>query len=239
MPRKSLADKAYHLIKEWIIEYRLKPGSHLSIQELAEALGTSRTPVREALSRLEQEYLVARTPMKGFAVNTLDLKEIEDLFEVRQAIELLAVRNAAKRINPEIKKQLAESLASTAQWIKKGEKLNILNLEQNFHMKILEASGNISLVEIGRGILQRIWSIQRFNIVTSNALTDAHIQHTELFHVLSEGNPKKAEAMMRKHMKHTSRMLITRLRNQQDILHNTIAFNPREWDGIDRGMMNG
>ena len=52
MPKESLADKAYHRIKEWIIEYRLKSGSHLSIQELAEALSISRTPVREALSRL-------------------------------------------------------------------------------------------------------------------------------------------------------------------------------------------
>ena len=232
MSKESLADKAYHRIKEWIIEYRLKSGSHLSIQELAEALGISRTPVREALSRLEQEYLVVRTPMKGFAVNTLDLKEIEDLFEIRQAVELLAVRNAAKRINPETRKQLAESLELTARWIKKGEKLSILKLEQNFHMKILEASDNIPLVEIGRGILQRIWSIQRFNIVTSNALTEAHAQHTELFQALTEGNPQKAVTMMRKHMKHTSKELITRLRNQHDIIHNAIAFNPKEWDGI-------
>ena len=175
---------------------------------------------------------MVRTPMKGVAVNSLDRKEIEDLFEIRQAVELLAFRNAAKRINPETQKQLAESLELTARWIKKGEKLSILKLEQNFHMKILEASDNIPLVEIGRGILQSIWSIQRFNIVTSNALTEAHAQHTELFRTLTKDNSQKAVTMMRKHMKHTSKELITRLRNQHDIIHNAIAFNPKEWDGI-------
>lgn len=229
MPRESLTDKAYRQIKGWIIGFRLKPGSHLSIQDLAEALGISRTPVREALSRLEQEYLVVRSPMKGFTVKAPDLKETEDLFEVRTAIELLAVRQAARRMNPKIRTQLEEGLKSTAAWIGKGAKSRSLQLEQNFHMKILEASGNTPLVEIGRGVLARIWSIQRFNILTSDLLTEAHRQHVEIFQALCTGNPRLAEAAMRKHMKVTTRELISRLRDQNDVLHDAIAFDPRKW----------
>jgi DNA-binding GntR family transcriptional regulator len=229
MSRQSLTDKAYNHIKDWIIGFQLKPGSHLSIQDLAEALGISRTPVREALSRLEQEYLVVRAPMKGFTVKALDLKEIEDLFEVRAAIEMLAIRQAAKRMNPQTRKQLEEGLKSTASWIGRGDRSRSLQLEQNFHMKILEASGNIPLVEIGRGILERIWSIQRFNIITSDVLTEAHGQHTEIFRSLCEGNVRQAEAAMRKHMNATTRELITRLRDQNDVLHNAIAFDPKKW----------
>lgn len=232
MPKQSLTDKAYRHIKEWIIGFHLKPGTHLSIQDLAEALDISRTPVREALSRLEQEYLVVRAPMKGFAVKALDLKEIEDLFEVRTAIELLAARQAAQRINPQSRKQIAESLASTAEWLGKGEKAQSLELEQNFHMKILKASGNTQLVEIGRGILERIWSVQRFNIITPDVLTQAHQQHLEIFQALCDGNPNQAEAAMRKHMRHTTNELIPRLRDQNDIIHNAIAFNPKDWKHI-------
>lgn len=229
MPEQSLTDKAYHRIKGWIIEFRLKPGSHLSVQDLAKALGISRTPVREALSRLEQEYLVVRAPMKGFDVKALDLKQIEDLFEVRTAVELLAVRQAARRMNPEIKEKLAKSLESTVEWIRKGEKTRSLHLEQNFHIIILEASGNVPLVEIGRGILERIWAIQRFNIITSDVLSTAHEQHMEIFQALCEGNPQRAEAVMRKHMRHTTRELITRLRDKDDIIQNAIAFDPQGW----------
>jgi DNA-binding GntR family transcriptional regulator len=229
MPRQSLTDKAYNHIKDWIISFRLKPGSHLSIQDLADALGISRTPVREALSRLEQEYLVVRSPMKGFVVKALDLQEIEDLFEVRSVIELLAVRQAAKRMSPKIRKQLEEGLKTNAAWIGKGEKSRSIQLEQNFHMKILEASGNVPLVYIGRGVLERIWTIQRFNILTSDLLTEAHGQHMEIFQALCMGAPRQAEAAMRRHMKATTRALIARLRDQNDILHEAIAFDPKKW----------
>lgn len=229
MPRQSLTDKAYNHIKDWIISFRLKPGSHLSIQDLADALGISRTPVREALSRLEQEHLVVRSPMKGFVVKALDLQEIEDLFEVRSVIELLAVRQAAKRMSPKIRKQLEEGLRTTTAWIGKGEKSRSIQLEQNFHMKILEASGNVQLVYIGRGVLERIWTIQRFNILTSDLLTEAHGQHMEIFQALCAGDPRQAEAAMRRHMKATTRALIARLRDRNDILHEAIAFDPKKW----------
>jgi len=228
MPKQSLTDRAYNHIKDWIIDFRLKPGSHLSIQDLAEALGISRTPVREALSRLEQEYLVERSPMKGFTVKAMDLKEIEDLFEVRSVIELLAVRQAAKRMNPKIRMQLEEGLKTTDAWIRKGEKSRALQLEQNFHMKLLEASGNVPLMEIGRGILERIWSIQRFNIITSDVLTEAHDQHMDIFRTLCTGDPRQAEAAMRRHMKATTTELMARLRDQNDILHQAIKFDPKK-----------
>ena len=232
MAKISLTDKAYTRLKESITGFQLKPGSHLSIEQLAEALGISRTPVREALSRLEQEYLVVRVPMKGFTVKGIDLKEVADLFEVRTAIELLAVKQAASRINPETRKQLESNLRTTKDWIEKGKKSRSLKLEQNFHMKILEASGNIPLAEIGRGILGRIWSIQNININTSDLLFEAHQEHTEIFQSLSEGNPKQAEARMRRHMKHTTNGLMARLKDQNDIIHNVIAFDPKEWKKI-------
>jgi DNA-binding FadR family transcriptional regulator len=96
-------------------------------------------------------------------------------------------------------------------------------------VKILEASGNIPLVEIGRGILERIWAIQRFNIITSDVLAEAHGQHTRIFEALAEKDPRRAERAMRVHMRHTTRALIARLRDQNDIIHKAIAFDPKKW----------
>ncbi len=225
---------AYAHLKEWIIQLHLKPGSRLSIQDMAEALGISRTPVREALNRLEQEHLVVHAPMKGFCVKAMDLGEIADLFEVRTAIEILAAGQAARRINPESRQQLADSLASTFKWMREGEKHRSLKLEQSFHMKILEATGNISLVEIGKGILERIWAIQNFNLITSDMLVQAHQEHTLIFEALSANDPKRAERMMRSHMKHTTSGLMARLKDHNDIIHSTVAFDPGKWKGIKR-----
>jgi len=205
-----------------ILGFNLKPGNHLSIGSLAENLDISRTPVREALSRLEQERLVIRIPMKGFAVNSLDITEIENLFETRTVIELLAVRQAAERIDTHTRKELADYLQANAVFIKTGKKSSFLEIGQSFHMKILQASKNTSLTEVGRSILERTWTIQRFNIFTAEALVDAHKEHTEIFNALSAGNSKQAEALMRKHMKNTTKAIIPRLKDQNDILQNAL-----------------
>jgi len=226
MPRKSLTDKAYDQIKEWILDFSIKPGSHLSIGELAEALGISRTPVREALSRLEQKHMVVRMPMKGFTVKALDLEEIKDLFEVRTAVEILAARQAARRLSTESRAQIAESLDATAATIEKGFKSRSLDLEQNFHVKILEASGNIALAEIGRGVLERIWAIQRFGLVTFDEMYLAHEQHTGIFRAMIEGNSERAAFLMQEHMEHTTKFLMERLRDQTDAIHNVLAVKP-------------
>jgi len=244
MPKKALTDKAYEQIKAWILDFSLKPGSHLSIGELADALGISRTPVREALSRLEQKHMVARMPMKGFAVKVLDLREIEDLFEVRTAIEILAARQAARRLTENSRAQIAESLQSTATTIEKGEKSHSLNLEQNFHVKILEASGNIALAEIGRGVLERIWGIQRFGLVTFDDLYLAHEQHLEIFEAMIRKTADRAASLMREHMEHTTRFLMDRLKDHTDAIQNVLAVKPanvnlRAGDGNLNGSKNG
>ncbi len=226
MPKKALADKAYEQIKEWILDFSIKPGSHLSIGDLADSLGISRTPVREALSRLEQNQMVVRMPMKGFAVKTLDPREIEDLFEVRTAIEILAAKQAARRLTPESRAQIAASLEATESTIDKGQQSHSLDLEQNFHVRILEASGNIALAEIGRGVLERIWGIQRFGLVTFDHLYLAHTQHNGIFEAMSQGNAERAAALMREHMEQTTKFLMNRLQDQTDIIQNVLAVKP-------------
>ncbi len=226
MPKKALTDKAYDQIKEWILDFSIKPGSHLSIGELAEGLGISRTPVREALSRLEQNHMVVRMPMKGFAVKALDLREIKDLFEVRTAVEILAARQAAKRLARDSRALIAESLEATASTIEKGFKSRSLDLEQNFHIKILEASGNIALAQIGRGVLERIWAIQRFGLVTFDEMYLAHEQHNEIFRAMIEGNSDRAAALMQEHMEHTTKFLMERLKDHTDVIQNVLAVKP-------------
>lgn len=73
------------------------------------------------------------------------------------------------------------------------------------------------------------WIIQRFNILISDLLAEAHGQHMEIFQALCAGDPRQAEAAMRRHMKATTRALIARLRDRNDILHEAIAFDPKKW----------
>lgn len=225
--KTTRANEAYNKIKEWIVHYRLKPGEHLAIEELAETLNMSRTPVREALHCLEQEHLLIHQPMKGFAVKSLNLSDVKSIFEIRCSLETLAARQAAKNLSKNHRRRLEAILNEVWEHIQKGEKNHMLTLEQEFHIVIMEASGNYLLREMGQDILSRIWAIQRLNILTSDHLADAHIQHSRVFQALVAGNSRQAAALMRKHLLWAGKYMLGRLKDRHDVISQVIISTPQ------------
>lgn len=226
MLKASLSDKAHHQIKQWIIRYHLKPGSVLNVGGLAQALEMSHTPIREALSMLEREHLVERRPQRGFIVRGLDLQEVEDLYDLRISLEELAARNAAKRIRLPERQRLSAILGEVGRRLAAGNKSRILELEQDFHVVILEASGNQPLAEMGRGILDRIWIIQNINLLTTNHLSEAHPQHLKVFQAIESGDSKTAAALMKRHITEAKEFVLSRLRRKDDVLSQMMCGFP-------------
>lgn len=218
MLKSSLTDKAHQHIKEWIVRYHLKPGARLHVSDLAQALNMSQTPVREALSMLEKEHLIEREPQKGFHVSTLNVQGVEDLYDLRIALEVLAARQAARRMPPSDQNRLAQLLAEVGRLMKDGSKQRILELEQDFHVIILDASGNKPLASMGRAILDRIWIIQNINLLTTDHLSDAHPQHLNVFEAIRKGDPQKAATLMSRHLTFAKEFVLSRLRSSDDIL---------------------
>ena len=230
MFKSSLADKAHRQIKQWIVHYHLKPGSDLNVGSLAQALQMSTTPVREALSMLEREHLIERYPQKGYSVRSLNLQEVEDLYDLRISLEELAARQAAQRIRRSECRRLAVILAEVGRKLKSPNKSRILELEQDFHVVILEASGNRTLSEIGRGILDRIWIIQNINLLTTSHLSEAHPQHLEVFHAIERGNAEHAAELIKKHITFAKDFVLSRLRRTDDVLSQILGGFPA-WGG--------
>jgi DNA-binding GntR family transcriptional regulator len=218
MAGPSLSEKACQQIRTWIIQYDLKPGSHLKVGEIAGALNMSQTPVREALSMLQQECLVERQAKSGYRVRAMNLQEVEDLYELRIALEVLAARQAAKRMGQAERDRLAAILAEVGGLLDTDDKRRILQLEQDYHVIIFEASGNRALAEMGRTILDRIWIIQNINLLTTDHLSQAHPQHVEVFEALRAGDPQKAANLMRRHVSGARDFVLSRLKNSDDVL---------------------
>ena len=224
--KTTLTSKAYDQIKEWIVRYQLKPGTHLAVGELSDALRMSRTPVREALSRLEQEHLVDHQPMRGFLIKPLVLRDVEDIYDIRCALEVLAVQQAARRLSEKHRKRLAHIMGQVNTLIRDGKKNLTLGLEQEFHRCILEASGNRMLVDVGKGILDRIWALQRLNILTSDHLGNAHREHSAVVQALEAGDARKAGALMKKHLNLAKQFILGRLKDHQDIISQALTGLP-------------
>ena len=224
--KDSLTDRAYKEIKNWIIHYKLKPGVQLRINELSTALSMSQTPIREALSKLEHEHLVDRNPQKGYVVRALNLKDVSDIYDLRMALEVVAAEEAATRMEDADRKRLFHLLEKVDILIKRAEKAQVLALEQEFHMRIMEATGNWFLTEILGSIFDRIWMIQNVNILTSDHLIDAHTQHMEIYKALEKADPLKSAALMKKHLKFTKKFVLSRLQDSDDFLSKLIIGFP-------------
>ena len=226
LAKRYLTDNAYTTIKDWIIHYNLKPGNYLRFEELTRALDMSQTPIREALTRLEQQRFVQRHPKKGYIVRSLGLQEVEDIYDLRIAIEVLAAQQAATRITKKEKAQLFALLKRAGTLIATDDKCKSVELERGFHNSIIEATANRLLCDICGGILDRIWMIQNFNILTSNRLDEAHRQHLKIFEALETVKSEEAGKLMKTHLSSAKQYIMSRMRDTDDVMSRLLTSFP-------------
>ena len=145
---KPLRDVVFEHLREAIIKGKLKPGERLMEMQLAEELGVSRTPVREAIRKLELEGLVIMIPRRGAYVADLSIKDVAETFEIRLALEALAASLAAERITPEECEEMDRLLERIGESIRQNDVKQTAALDEEFHNLLYQASRNDRLVQI-------------------------------------------------------------------------------------------
>jgi DNA-binding GntR family transcriptional regulator len=153
---EALAQSPYDYVREGIVQGRFRSGQWLRAQELAAALGVSRTPVREALGRLHQDGLVDQDEAGGFSVHVMTTTDIADVFGVRGVLEQEAARLAMQRADPAWLDELAGILDASAQQLHAGEPIASISTARLFHLAIARRAGNALLLKLLEGISDRI-----------------------------------------------------------------------------------
>jgi DNA-binding GntR family transcriptional regulator len=146
--RSSFVDQAYRAIKQRIVGGEFGPGTQLNIDALARQLGVSNSPVREALRRLENERWVETIPFRGAFVRPFERAEVAQLYEIREMIELAALRKAMPNPASEQLKLLAEALAGIRTAVRKNDPITYLAADTRFHQVIVDMAGNPRLSEM-------------------------------------------------------------------------------------------
>jgi DNA-binding GntR family transcriptional regulator len=147
-PSRILSDHVAEQLRKAIINDQLKPGQHIVEREIAEAMQTSRGPVRDALMLLEKEGLVIRYPHRGTFVTELSLEDAEEIYTLRQAIESLAVEYVVRRATPEELDGLDEQVKEMATMVQEGYDLGgATELDLEFHRTLCRISGHKRLLE--------------------------------------------------------------------------------------------
>lgn len=196
----SLMEEAVRLLREAILTGRLAPGTHLRQLELAAQMGISRTPLREALRKLEQEGLITVLPRGRPRVALLDLDEAVQLYEIREVLDGLAARLAAQRAHEAHLLTLDRLLAQMGECVVRQDAHQWFIAHVAFHDGIFQASGNGRLQ--GMSSVIRL-SIQRFHpvlLTTPNRLAEAHREHREVFEAIRTHDPEAAERLARAHI---------------------------------------
>jgi len=203
---QSLADRAYYAIREWIVTLDLPPGSVVNERELMGRLGVGRTPVREALRDLAREQLVEVFPRRGMFVSSVDVGDIAGLSEVRLLLESEAARLAAERRGDgdlEETDALLEELDGAA-----GERdaRGLIDLDQRIHRHVAGCAQNPFLettLEEYYVLALRIWFVALDRV----ALDEAIAEHHAILEAIRDGDPGRAEAVMRAHVESFERAI--------------------------------
>lgn len=196
----SLRNKVFKYIKAQIINGRYIPGESLVESKLAEELGVSRTPIREAIRLLELEGLVETTPNKGAVVLGISPKDVEDIYAIRILVEGLAARWAAERMGPADKKELKKVVELMEFYAQKGDLDEVAELDMKFHQIIYEASGSKILNLTLSNLHQYVQLARLESLRVPSRISRTMAEHHAILESFLNGDPDKAEKVLTEHV---------------------------------------
>ena len=204
MPKLELSnicDKVYETLSEQILNYKLKPGERLREEQLAKELGVSRTPVRDAISRLVKEGFARMEPRKGASVNVLEIEDIIEIYDIRIVLESLAVRLAVANVDVRELQRLEKNFSE-----KSGKAL--LKADTELHDYILKCSGNKKLIEILSNLHSLVQVFRSAGYAIQERTIKATTDHIDIIKALMKGESTLAETAMQKHIQKTKADII-------------------------------
>jgi DNA-binding GntR family transcriptional regulator len=194
----TVTDQAYDYLKAKILSRELLPGMKLNEADLAEELGVSRTPLREAIARLTQEGLVTAHSRRGAYVTRLGRDEVLEILEVREALECMAARKAARRASREDIDALRAKLRRDGHLRNNASKQQLPTFD--FHEQIVRLSRNGKLADLMDNIHNQLTILRHGSSFVAGRSADASHEHAQILDALESGDPDLAELRMRDHL---------------------------------------
>ncbi len=222
MKSEPLHTQAYNIIKTLLLEGEFTPGERLVEVKLAEKLGVSRGPIREALRMLMQDGLIIQNkgPIQVYQPTRQDLEEV---FQCREGLEALAVQLAVKKISKKQRDQLFLNIEKTREANKQKLFSELGKLDQEFHNLIIMASENQHLIQLMEVIKAKVIFIRNYTIRGYYPkLHDFIGEHERIYQALLKKDEKEAEAEMRSHIKRSLEVFTLESISNIDLIDNQV-----------------
>lgn len=191
----------------------LKPGERLMEIQLAEELGVSRTPVREAIRKLELEGYVIMMPRRGTYVANLSIRDVNEVFEIRTTLDSLASGLAAERITDEELERLERLLVLIGEYIEQNDMEKIVETDMEFHDILYQASRNARLVGIIYNLREQLTRFRSTSMAYPGRLKETLEEHIRIVEAIAQGNVELAQKAAEEHMEKSEQTLLISMEN--------------------------
>lgn len=205
-----LRDVVFNTLRQAIITGEFAPGERLMEISLANRLGVSRTPVREAIRKLELEGLVIMIPRKGAQVAKITEKSLRDVIEIRTVLEEFAAVLACERIDQNSLRNLRQAHEDFIRSVENGDILDIVDKDETFHDTIFQATNNDRLISIINNLREQFYRYRMEYVKDIRQRSNLVEEHRELLDAISNRDSIRAKELMRTHL----------LNQQQEVINN-------------------
>lgn len=212
----TLSDRTLDALREAVRTGQLVPGRLYSVYRVADDLGVSRSPVREALLRLAETGMIRFERNRGFRVVTPDAEDLLEVFGLRLDLEVPAAARAAARCTPELARTLARALAAMAAAAADGDESGFLAHDQHLHRAVLEAAGNRRAMTAIEDLRDATRLVGASTTGRSRTLDDVLAEHPPIVDAICAGDPAAAGAAMRDHLGRTAALLLAQAAPDDD-----------------------
>lgn len=211
-----LRDVVFNTLRQAILRGEFKPGERLMEIQLANKLGVSRTPIREAIRKLELEGLVIMIPRKGAEVADITEKSLRDVLEVRKALEELAVQLACEKITQEELEELEKAGENFKKVLKRSKDITeVAEADVRFHDVIYMATDNQKLILLLNNLREQMYRYRVEYLKREEAHPQLIAEHAEIIEYISKGEKKAATDVMCKHIDNQVTTVIDVIRTKQ------------------------
>jgi DNA-binding GntR family transcriptional regulator len=200
---QSLPSLVLDRLREAILEGRYKPGERIRQEAVAREMGTSRIPVRDALSRLQKEGLVTITAHVGARVATLDMAELDEVYLIRERIEPLAIKRSAPRLTDEHLEELAGYVEEMEKCASVEDPSRWVELDRRFHLTTYAGAQLPRMHEMIVGLWNASQQYRRVYTALPSSFSLAHIEHRLMLEALRQRDAELAELVSLKHIRRT------------------------------------
>jgi DNA-binding GntR family transcriptional regulator len=209
--RKSLGQHVFENLKQAIIRGEVAPGDRLVESRLADALDISRTPVREAIHKLEREGLLRRLPKGGFAVMNFSREDIEETFGIRCVLESYAARLAAQNYSEEELLPLEEKLREFQRLLDKGRLDELPRINTEFHNILYALSRSPKLIKMINDLRDQIYRFRRILLEKDKWAEASNNDHQKMLEAIRERNVNRVEKVVKQHIARGRRIVLNAL----------------------------